>query len=167
MFQLGDGSSWTNLRPCLHQLNQSSILQDDPASDHYTATQRLHTSGIHMAPPFQNLALSRTAATPEQSSRGQAGETLLAYFQAWGEPGRATPWELAYGRRPDVTFLRIFGCEALSGQIAFRRNVYFNEKFFPSRPNNRINRPLLPPGSGFHKTASHPPFEKWPCELTT
>ena len=29
-------------------------------------------------------------------------------------PGRATPWELAYGRRPDVTYLRIFGCEALS-----------------------------------------------------
>jgi hypothetical protein len=29
-------------------------------------------------------------------------------------PGRCTPFELTYGRRPDVTNLRIFGCEALS-----------------------------------------------------
>jgi hypothetical protein len=29
-------------------------------------------------------------------------------------PGRSTPFELTYGRRPDVTNLRIFGCEALS-----------------------------------------------------
>ncbi len=29
-------------------------------------------------------------------------------------PGRCTPYELTCGRRPDVTNLRIFGCEALS-----------------------------------------------------
>ena len=28
--------------------------------------------------------------------------------------GRCTPFELTYGRRPDVTNLRIFGCEALA-----------------------------------------------------
>ncbi len=29
-------------------------------------------------------------------------------------PGRCTPCELTYGRRPDVTNLRIFGCEVLA-----------------------------------------------------
>jgi hypothetical protein len=28
-------------------------------------------------------------------------------------PGRCTPYELTYGKRPDVVNLRIFGCEAL------------------------------------------------------
>ncbi len=29
-------------------------------------------------------------------------------------PGRCTPYELTYGKRPDVINLRIFGCEALA-----------------------------------------------------
>jgi hypothetical protein len=38
-----------------------------------------------------------------------------AYLQTRSAlPGRCTPFELSYGRRPNMGNLRIFGCEALS-----------------------------------------------------
>jgi hypothetical protein len=99
-------------------------------------------------------------------------------------PGRPTPWELALGRRPDLTFIRTTGCEALSqvekdkrwkfdpkverciylgtsplhskdthklwnlraGKELYRRNVYFNERSFPARLDQKITRPLTPAG---------------------
>jgi hypothetical protein len=95
-------------------------------------------------------------------------------------PGRPTPWELALGRRPDLTFIRTMGCEASShvekdkrwkfdpkverciylgisplhskgtcklwnlctGKELFRRNVFFNERSFPARLDQKLHRPL-------------------------
>ena len=42
-------------------------------------------------------------------------------------PGRATPWELATGRRPNVAHLRIFGCEALT-YVEHDQRKKFNPK---------------------------------------
>jgi hypothetical protein len=75
-----------------------------------------------------------------QLSRGQAGEALESYTQDVGTPvtirtdnaeeflagkfanlqnrmalpGRCTPFELLTGRQPNVTNIRIFGCEAMA-----------------------------------------------------
>ncbi len=42
-------------------------------------------------------------------------------------PGRATPFELSFGRRPNITNLRIFGCEALS-YVEKSKRTKFNPK---------------------------------------
>jgi hypothetical protein len=47
-------------------------------------------------------------------------------------PGRCTPFELTCGRRPDVTNLRIFGCEALS----------YIEKTKRSKPQPKVERAI-------------------------
>jgi hypothetical protein len=42
-------------------------------------------------------------------------------------PGRTTPFELSFGRRPNITNLRIFGCEALS-YVEKSKRTKFNPK---------------------------------------
>ncbi len=94
-------------------------------------------------------------------------------------PGRSTPYELTYGKKPDISHIRIFGCQAYayiekekrhkldfkteaciyrgissrhspdthtllrlsSNEIIYRRNVSFNERFFPARANSTV-RPI-------------------------